>query len=93
MMNGGAIFHSSRRQSSVSMTSTEAEVKAAGLLVANLEYVIQLWSEIAGIKHGMVRCVMDNQTAVRQVTSGADSPAAAPYLRTCRMIEEKSTPT
>ena len=89
MMNGGAIFHSSRRQSSVSMTSTEAEVKAAGLLVANLEYVIQLWSEIAGIKHGMVRCVMDNQTAVRQVTSGTDSPAAAPYLRTCRMIEEK----
>ena len=32
MMNGGAIFHTSRTQSSVSMTSTEAEVKAAGLL-------------------------------------------------------------
>lgn len=89
MMNGGAIFHSSRRQSSVSMTSTEAEVKAAGLLVANLEYVVQLWSEIAGIKHGMVRCIMDNQTGVRQVSSGTDSPAAAPYLRHCRMVEEK----
>ena len=39
MMSGGAMFHTSRRQTSVSMTSKEAEVKASGRLVANLEYV------------------------------------------------------
>lgn len=48
MMNGGAIVHSARRQSSVSMTSTEAEVKAAGLLAPTLEYVVSLWFELAG---------------------------------------------
>ena len=89
MMNGGAIFHTSRTQSSVSMTSTEAEVKAAGLLAQTLEYIVPLWSELAGSKHGSVRCVMDNQTAIKHVSKGADAPAAAPYLRHKRMVEEK----
>ena len=89
MMNGGVIVHNSRRQSSVSMTSTEAEVKAAGLLAQTLEYVVSLWSELAGSRHETVRCIMDNQTAIKHVTKGADSPAAAPYLRHKRMVEEK----
>ena len=89
MMNGGAIVHSARRQSSVSMTSTEAEVKAAGLLAQTLEYVVSLWSELAGSRHESVRCIMDNQTAIKHVSKGADAPAAAPYLRHKRMVEEK----
>ena len=32
---------------------------------------------------------MDNQTAIKHVAKGADVPAAAPYLRHKRMIEEK----
>ena len=79
------------------MTSTEAEVKAAGLLAQTLEYIVPLWSELAGSKHGSVRCVMDNQTAIKHVSKGADAPAAAPYLlhkktlllRHKRMVEEK----
>ena len=89
MMNGGAIVHCSRRQSSVSMTSTEAEVKAAGLLAQTLEYAVSLWSELAGSRHESVRCIMDNQTAIKHVSKGADVPAAAPYLRHKRMVEEE----
>ena len=32
---------------------------------------------------------MDNQTAIKQVSKGSDAPAAAPYLRHKRMVEEK----
>ena len=90
MMNGGAIFHSSRRQTSVSMTSTEAEVKAASLLVHHLEYVISLWSELAGSKHGTVRCILDNQTAIKHISSGEDSGASSSYLRYKCFAESKS---
>ena len=80
-MNSGAIFYSPNRQTSVSMTSTEAEVKAASLLVHHLEYAISLWLEIAGSKHDTVRCILDNQTAIKQISSAPDSGASSPYLR------------
>ncbi len=32
---------------------------------------------------------MDNQTAIKHVSKGAGAPAAAPYLRHKRMVEEK----
>ena len=89
MMNGGAIFHSSKRQTSVSMTSTEAEVKAVSLLVHHLEYAISFWSEIAGSKHNAVRCILDNQTAIKHISSGADSGASSPYLRHKCFAESK----
>ena len=63
MMNGGAIFHFSRRHTYVSMTSTEAEVKAASLLVHHLEYAISPWSGLAGSKHGTVWCISTSDQA------------------------------
>ena len=87
-MNGGAIFHTFRMQSSVSMTSTEAEVKAAGLLAQTLESILPLWSELPGSKHESVHCAMDNQTAIKHVFKGTGAPAAASYLRHKRMVEE-----
>ena len=71
------------------MTSTEAEVKAVSLLVYDLEYLNSLWSELAGSKHGTVRCILDNQTAIKQISSGADSGASSPYLRHKCFVESK----
>jgi hypothetical protein len=81
LMNGAAIVHISRRQSTVSNTSTEAEVKAAALMAEVLAAVVPLWSELAGARHPAVRCMIDNKGAKRQVESGTDTAASAPYLR------------
>jgi len=81
MMNGAAIVHISRRQATVSNTSTEAEVKAAALMAEVLSAVVPLWSELAGARHPAVRCMIDNKGAKRQVESGTDGAASAPYLR------------
>jgi hypothetical protein len=81
MMNGAAIVHISRRQSTVSNTSTEAEVKAAALMAEILAAVVPLWSELAGVRHPAVRCMIDNKGAKRQIESGTDTAASAPYLR------------
>ena len=81
LMNGAVIFHVSRRQTTVSQTSAEAEVKAAALITEALMAIVQLWSEIAGAVHPMVRVLIDNKAAKRQCVSGADSMASAPYLR------------
>ena len=48
LMNGAVVHHVSRRQSTVSMTSTEAEVKAAAMAAEVIASVVPLWSEIAG---------------------------------------------
>ena len=89
MMNGGEIFHSSQRKTPVSIMSTEAEVKAASHLVHQIEYVIGLLSELAGSKHGTTRYILDNQTAIKQISSGADSGASSPYLRHKCFAESK----
>jgi hypothetical protein len=81
LMNGAAIVHISRRQATVSNTSTEAEVKAAALMAEVLAAVVPLWSELAGARHPAVRCLIDNKGAKRQIESGTDTAASAPYLR------------
>jgi hypothetical protein len=81
LMNGAAIVHISRRQATVSNTSTEAEVKAAALMAEVLAAVVPLWSELASARHPAVRCMIDNKGAKRQVESGTDTAASAPYLR------------
>ena len=89
LMNGAAIFHVARRQTTVSNQSTEAEVKAVAQTAEVLQAVVQLWSEIAGARHPCVRTMIDNKGAKTQCESGTDSVASAPYLRSRRYTESK----
>jgi hypothetical protein len=45
-MNGAAVYYVARRQTPVSQTSAEAEVKAAALTTKVLPTVVPIWSEI-----------------------------------------------
>ena len=89
MMNGAAIFHVVRRQTTVSNQSTEAEVKAVAQTAEVLQAVVQLWSEIAGARHPCVRTMIDNKGAKKQCESGTDTVASAPYLRSKCYAESK----
>jgi hypothetical protein len=89
LMNGAVILHISRRQSTVSMTTTEAEVKAAAMAAEVIASVVPLWSEIAGAMHPPVRVCIDNKGAKTQCASGTDTVASAPYLRCKSYCESK----
>jgi hypothetical protein len=89
LVNGAAIVHLSRRQATVSNTSTEAEVKAVALAAEVLAAVVPLWCELAGARHPAVRCMVDNKGAKKQVESGTDSVSSAPYLRSKAYAEGK----
>ena len=89
MLNGGPIFHASRRQSTVSANTSEAEVKAAAVLTEVLSFIIPLWSELTGVVHPPVRCLIDNTTAKKQMENGVDSVASASYLKHCRYVESR----
>ena len=89
IMNGAVVHHVSRRQSTVSMTSTEAEVKAAAMAAEVIASVVPLWSEIAGAMHPPVRVCIDNKGAKKQCESGTDTVASAPYLRCKSYCESK----
>ena len=88
-MNGAAIYHVSRRQTTVSQTSAEAETKAAAFIAEALSAIVPLWSEIAGAAHPAVRVFMDNKAAIKQCASGTDTAASAPYLRSKAYCESK----
>jgi hypothetical protein len=89
LMNGAALYHVARRQTTVSQTSAEAEAKAAALVSEVLSAVVPLWSEIAGAAHPAVRVFIDNKAAKKQCESGTDTVASAPYLRSKAYCESK----
>lgn len=89
LMNGAALYHVARRQTTVSQTSAEAEAKAAALVSEVLSSVVPLWSEIAGAEHPAVRVFIDNKAAKKQCESGTDTVASAPYLRSKAYCESK----
>ena len=89
LMNGAAILHVSRTQSTVSRQSTEAEVKAISLIAETLQAVVPVWEELFGVKHPSVRVMVDNKGAKKQVEAGADNAASAAYIRCKRYAESK----
>jgi len=91
LMNGAALYHVARRQTTVSQTSAEAEVKATALMSEALSAVVPLWSEIAGAGHPAVRVFIDNKAAKKQCESGTDTVASAPYLEVRRTASPRST--
>jgi len=64
-------------------------VKAASLLADLLSLVVLLWSEIPGMTHPPVRCLIDNSTAKKQMDSGAGTMSSSSYLKYKRHCESK----
>lgn len=89
LLNGAAIFHVSRRQGTVSNTTTEAEVKASALVAEALSGIVPLVSEVLRAPHPSVRTFIDNKGAKKQIESGTDTVASAPYLRSKSYCEDK----
>ena len=83
---GGPIFHASRRQSTVSANTSEAEVKAAAVLTEVPSFIVPLWSKLTGVVHPPVRCLIDNTAAKKQMENGVDSVASASCLKHCRYV-------
>lgn len=89
LMNGAAIMHVARRQTTISMQSTEAEVKAIALAAEILQGVMPIWNEVMEVKHPPVRLMVDNKGAKRQVEAGADNTSSAPYIKCKKYAESK----
>jgi len=87
-LNGAAIAVISRRQTTISCNTTEAEVKATALGVELLRFIIDLWSEFFHSPHPAVRCLVDNHGVVKQLENGLDRRASAPYRRAQAYGEE-----
>jgi hypothetical protein len=63
-MNSGAVYWCSKAQTTVSNTTTEAEITAISLCVEVLKGLVHLWSEMARVYHGIVRVMVDSTGAI-----------------------------
>ena len=88
LLNGAAILWKTRRQTTVSMTSTEAEVKAMEPGVQSLRWLTGLVGEFLRTKHGSVRVLDDSSGGISQVVSGMDSAKCASYKKAHAYAED-----
>ena len=79
LLNGAAISWKTRRQTTVSLTSTEAEVKAMVPGVEMIKSLTGLWAEFMHQPHGCVRVLDDSKPAISQLQHGMDSRKVASY--------------
>ena len=79
LLNGAAISWKTRRQATVSLTSTEAEVKAMVPGVEMIKSLTGLWAEFMHQPHGCVRVLDDSKPAISQLQHGMDSRKVASY--------------
>jgi len=79
LLNGAAISWKTRRQTTVSLTSTEAEVKAMVPGVEMIKSLTGLWAEFMHQPHGCVRVLDDSKPAISQIQHGMDSRKVASY--------------
>ena len=80
-LNGAAIAWKTRRQTTVSLNSTEAEVKAMVPGIELVRALTGLWGEFMHADHGCVRVLDDSRPAISQVLHGMDSQKCASYKR------------
>jgi hypothetical protein len=80
-LNGAAIAWKTRRQTTVSLNSTESEVKAMVPGVELVRALTGLWGEFMHADHGCVRVLDDSRPAISQVLHGMDSQKCASYKR------------
>ena len=88
MMNGAAIAWKVRRQTTVSNTTTEAEVKACSLCVEMVRALTDLHGEMVHMPHGTVRTMIDSSGAESQIVHGMDNKACASYKRAQHYCED-----
>jgi hypothetical protein len=81
LFNGAAISWKVRRQTTVSLNTTEAEVKAISMGVEMVKSLHQLVSEFMGVEHACVRAMVDSQAAEMQIVDGLDTKKCASYKR------------
>ena len=77
-MNGAAIFHRSTRLSTVSMHSTDCEVKASAAIAEVIQDLVPLWKEFFSMRHPVL---IDNNGARKQISEGIDTTSSAQYAR------------
>ena len=80
-LNGAAIAWKTRRQTTVSLDSTEAEVKAMVPGVQMLRALTGIWCEFMRQQHGCVRVLDDSQGGIFQVVNGMDTKKCASYKK------------
>jgi len=88
LMNGAAVAWKVRRQSTVSNTTAEAEVKACGLGVEMLRFLTDLHGEMCHTPHGTVRTLVDSAGCEAQIVHGMDSKVCASYKRSQHYCED-----
>ena len=88
IMNGAAIAWKSRRQTTISLTTAEAEVKACSVVVEMIRSLTDLHGEFTHSQHAAVRTMIDSVGAESQVTRGLDNKACASYKRAQHYCED-----
>ena len=81
MLNGAAVAWKTRKQTTVSLTSTEAEVKAMSPGIEMVRSLVDLWGELHHQPHGSVRTLVDSQGGKAHAETGKDTKRCASYKR------------
>ena len=81
LLNGAAIAWKTRKQTTVSLNSTEAEIKAMVPGVEMVRSLTGLWEEVMQQRPGCMRVLVDSKPAISQVVHGMDSQKSASYKR------------
>ena len=81
LMNGAAVAWRVRRQSTVSQTTAEAEVKACSVGTELALAMADLHGEFMGTTHGSIRAMGDSEGAMAQIGHGLDNKASSSYKR------------
>ena len=81
MLNGAAVAWKTRKQTTVSLTSTESEVKAMSPGIEMLRSLTDLWGELHHQAHGSARTMADSQGGKAQVEHGMGAKRCASYKR------------
>ena len=87
-MNGAAIAWKIRRQTTVSLVSAEAEVKACTMGVEMILALRDLHGEFVRAEHGAIRVLVDNKAAIAQMSRGVDGAVCAAYKRAQQYCED-----
>ena len=88
LMNGAAIAWKTRRQTTISLTTAEAEVKACSVVVEMIRSLTDLHGEFTHSQHATVRTMIDSVGAESQITRGLDNKACASYKRAQHYCED-----
>jgi hypothetical protein len=88
LMNGAAVAWKVRKQTTVSNTTAEAEVKSCSVGAELVMAMADLHGEFMGKGHGTIRSMGDSQGALAQIGYGLDNKVCASYKRSQAFCED-----